>query len=137
MSSSTPPKGIDSNPEIWDFFECIVIRKSPELHRIVYMEEPRRKQILLQNVQRYHHVGFEIHITYNGRFVYQDLSWQDRLWDWMAGHWNAFRNWKFGDSIQDHSIESYVQHLQQEERRHPEFENKSNDSSLGLIWVNN
>lgn len=123
------------SPEIGDQSFYNFFQELPCTHWRIRHNNDKVPEIHTLSLMGYRHVGFEIHITYNGRFVYQDLSWQDRLWDWMAGHWNAFRNWKFGDSIQDHSIESYVQHLQREERRHPEFENKSNNSRLGLIWV--
>lgn len=40
-------------PEIWDFYEYVVIRKNPEFHKITQMSEPRRKQIIDMNLKRY------------------------------------------------------------------------------------
>lgn len=66
---------------------------------------PKLKSLQLMG---YRHVGTRMYITHAHNLISRELTWKERLSDWLWGHVKAITKLKWFDSVRDHKMESYL-----------------------------
>ena len=57
----------------------------------------------------YQHVGQRMYITHACELITRELTWKERLSDWLWGHLQAIVRLELFDSLKDHKMETYLQ----------------------------
>ena len=57
----------------------------------------------------YRHVGQRMYITHLKNLITHNLTWKERLNDWLWGHLQALVRLQLFDSLKDHKLEKYIE----------------------------
>lgn len=57
----------------------------------------------------YQHVGQRMYINHAYKLITRELTWKERLSDWLWGHLQAITRLELFDSLKDHKMETYVE----------------------------